>query len=209
MDDANQIKSGSLSRETSRAAGARAGKAGNTHRDPGGNGVVDDVKEMGTELIGAVRDGATSFLEEQRTRAAKEIAALGGALRQSARSLDQTSLSGIRPYADEAASEIEQFASRLRTRPLNMMADDVEDFARRWPAAFMAAAVGLGVLAGRFLVSSASRPSAPSMTPPARRPSTAMGGTVGSAHRDSGAVGGPVPGGANTGYGSNGTRGAH
>jgi hypothetical protein len=206
MDDANQIKSGSLSRETSRAAGARAG---NTHRDPGGNRVVDDVKEMGTELIGAVRDGATSFLEEQRHRAAKEIAALGGALRQSARSLDQTSLSGIRPYADEAASEIEQFASRLRTRPLNMMADDVEDFARRWPAAFMAAAVGLGLLAGRFLVSSGSRPSTPSMTPPAPRPTTAMGGPVGSAYRDLGAVGGPVPGGANAGYGSNGTRGTH
>jgi hypothetical protein len=203
MDDANQIKSGSLSRETSRAAGARAG---NTHGDPG-NGVVEDVKEMGTELIGAVRDGATSFLEEQRHRAAKEIAALGGALRQSARSLDQTSLSGIRPYADEAASEIEQFASRLRTRPLNMMADDVEDFARRWPAAFMAAAVGLGLLAGRFLVSSASRPSTPRMTPPAPRPTTAMGGPVGSAYRDLGAVGGPVPGGANAGYGSNGTRG--
>jgi hypothetical protein len=204
MDDANQIKSGSLSRETSRAAGA---PAGNTHRDPGGNGVVDDVKEMGAELIGAVRDGATSFLEEQRHRAAKEIAALGGALRQSARSLDQTSLSGIRPYADEAASEIEQFASRLRTRPLNMMADDVEDFARRWPAAFVAAAVGVGFLAGRFLVSSGSRPSTPSMTPPAPRPATAMGGPIGGAYRELGAVGGPVPGGANAGYGSNGTRG--
>ena len=106
-------------------------------------------------------------------------------------------------------TEIEQFASRLRTRPLNMMADDVEDFARRWPAAFMAAAVGLGLLAGRFLVSSASRPSTPSMTPPARRPSTAMGGTVGSAHHDSGAVGGSVPGGVSAGYGNNGTRGIH
>jgi hypothetical protein len=203
MDDANQIKPGSLSRETSRAAGVRAG---NAHGDPGG-GVVEDVKEMGTELIGAAV--ANLFLEEQRHRAAKEIAALGGAMRQSARSLDQTSLSGIRPYADEAASEIEQFASRLRTRPLNIMADDVEDFARRWPAAFMAAAVGLGVLAGRFLVSSASRPTTPSMTPPARRPSTAMGGTVGSAHHDSGAVGGAVPGGASAGYGNNGTRGIH
>jgi hypothetical protein len=202
MDDTNQIKPGPLSRETSRAAGTGAG-------NPGGNGVVEDVKEMSTELIGAVRDGATSLFEEQRARAAKEIAALGGALRQSARCLDQTSLSGIRPYADDAASEIEQFAARLRTRSLSMMADDVEDFARRWPAAFMAAAVGVGFLAGRFLVSSGSRPSTPSMTPPAPRPVTAMGGPVGSAHRDSGAVGGPVPGGANAGYGSNGTRGTH
>ena len=75
------------------------------------------------------------------------------------------------------------------------------------PAAFMAAAVGIGLLAGRFLVSSASRPSAPSMTPPVPRPATAMGGPVGA--RDLGVVGGPVPGGANAGYGSNGTRGTH
>jgi hypothetical protein len=162
---------------------------------------------MGTELIGAVRDGATSFLEEQRSRAAKEIAALGQALRESAQCLDRAGSLGVGRYANDAASEIEQFADRLRTRPLNMMADDVEDFARRWPAAFMAAAVGIGLLAGRFLVSSASRPSAPSMTPPAPRPATAMGGPVGA--RDLGVVGGPVPGGANAGYGSNGTRGTH
>jgi len=204
MDDANQFKSGSLSRDASGAAGARAG---NTPGNAGGSAVVEDVKEMGTELIGAVRDGATSFLEEQRSRAAKEIAALGQALRESAQCLDRAGSLGVGRYANDAASEIEQFADRLRTRPLNMMADDVEDFARRWPAAFMAAAVGIGLLAGRFLVSSASRPSAPSMTPPAPRPATAMGGPVGA--RDLGVVGGPVPGGANAGYGSNGTRGTH
>jgi hypothetical protein len=206
MDDAKQFKPGSLSREASRAAGTGAG---HPNGDAGGSAIVEDVKEMGTELIGAVRDGATSFLDEQRHRAAKEITALGEALRQSARCLDQTGSLGIGRYAEEAAGEIEQFAERLRARPLNMMADDVEDFARRWPAAFMAAAVGVGFLAGRFLVSSASRPSAPGMTPPAPRPATAMGGPVGGARHDFGAVGGAVRGGANAGYRGDGTRGTH
>src|SRR5436309_2327139 len=62
---------------------------------------LGEVKEIGTELASAVRDSATSLFEEQRNRAADEIAALGEALRQSARSLDQNGGTVAR-YADEA-----------------------------------------------------------------------------------------------------------
>ena len=202
MADANQFKPGSLSRETPRAAGA---PVGNTHADAGGSRVVEDAKEVGTELIGAVRDGATSFFEEQRNRAASEITALGNMLRQSARSLDQTPPTTIGRYAEDAAKEITQFADRLRTRSPGMMADDLEAFARTWPTAFMAAAVGAGFLAGRFLISSASRPTTPSMNPAMPRPAT-MGGPIGGARHDVGAVGGPVSGGANAGHRGNGPR---
>src|SRR6202035_703282 len=69
MADANQPKPGSLSRETSRPGAPM----GNTHGNADGSRVVEDAKEVGTELIGAVREGATSFFEEQRNRAASEI----------------------------------------------------------------------------------------------------------------------------------------
>jgi hypothetical protein len=116
MADANQLKPGSPSRTT-------GAPIGSVHGGGDGSRAVEDTKEMGTELIGAVREGATSFFEEQRNRAASEIAALGDMLRRSARSL-------------------------------GMMADDVESFARQWPVAFIAAAVGAGFLAGRFLKAS-------------------------------------------------------
>jgi hypothetical protein len=198
MADANQIKPGSPSRTTS-------APIGNTHGGGDGSRVVADAKEVGTELIGAVREGATSFFEEQRNRAAREIAALGDVLRQSAQRIDQSTSTSVGRYAQDAASGITQFADRLRTRSLGAMADDVEQFARQWPAAFMAAAVGAGFLAGRFLISSASRSSTPAM-PATARPASTMGQPIGGARHDFGAVGGPVSGGANAGYGVGGTR---
>jgi hypothetical protein len=200
MADANQPKPGSLSRETSRPGMP----ADNTHADAGSR-VIEDAKEVGTELIGAVREGATSFFEEQRNRAASEIAALGDVLRQSARRLDRTSSTTIGRYAEDAAGEIAQFADRLRTRSFGKMADDIEAFARNWPAVFMAAAVGGGFLAGRFLISSASRASTQSTTPATPRPASTMAQPIGGARHDFRAVGGPVSGGTNAGYGVGGT----
>src|SRR5919198_806282 len=118
MADPNQIKPGSFTSDMPRAAGAPVGSA---HDRPDGSRAVADAKEMGTELIGAVREGATSFFEEQRDRAAREIASLGDMLRRSARSLDQTSPTTIGRYAEDAADGITQFADRLRTRSFGML----------------------------------------------------------------------------------------
>lgn len=130
---------------------------GDRQGDRSGGGALGDVREIGTELAGAVRDSASSLFEEQRNRAADEIAALGEALRQSVRALDQSGGTVAR-YADQAAQQIGDFAGTLRTRSWNELAADVEDFGRRWPIVFMAAAAGIGFAAGRFLMASAARP---------------------------------------------------
>src|SRR5437667_1702892 len=82
MAETNQPTPGPHSR---RKTGATL--VGERHRDMGAGNAVEEVKDMGTELIGAVCDGATSLFEEQRRRAAGEIAAFGDALRRSAQSL--------------------------------------------------------------------------------------------------------------------------
>ena len=202
MAETNQSTPGSLSRRKTGAA-----RVGERHHDTGAAHAVDEVKDMGTELIGAVRDGATSLFEEQRRRAAGEIGALGEVLRRSAQSIDRTAGPTVAQYTEEAGRQISEFADTLRTRSLGQMAGDVEDFARRWPAAFMAAAAGIGVLAGRFLISSASRPAAAPRMQPAQSPTTAASTAMpGGARHDYGAVGGPVAGGHNSGYGATGTR---
>jgi hypothetical protein len=164
-------------------------------------GPLADAKELGTELASAVRDSATSLFEEQRNRAADEIAALGQALRQSARSLDQSGGTVAR-YADEAAQQIGDFATTLRNRSWNELTGDIEGFARRWPTAFIVAAVGVGFAAGRFLMASAARPvnpavgvgdaGLPSSASPVGRPGA---GTFGN-------VSGAVSGDARSGYGA-------
>lgn len=211
MADPKQFTSGSLSQGSGTNPAASGGASPSTSQgmsrgQPDGSRVVEDAKEIGTEVIGAVREGASSFFEEQRNRAASEIASFGEMLRRSARTLDDNRSTVIGQYAEGAADEITQFADRLRNRSLGMMAEDVEDFARQWPAAFMAAAVGAGFLAGRFLISSSSRPRPQSM--PAQRPTSSAPQPMGGARHDFGAVGGTVPSG-NAGYGGSGIREPH
>ena len=202
MAETNQSTPGSLSR---RKTGAT--RVGERHSDIGAGHAVDEVKDMGTELLGAVRDGVTSLFEEQRRRAAGEIGALGEVLRRSAQSIDRTAGPTVAQYADEAGRQISQFADTLRTRSLGQMAGDVEDFARRWPAVFMAAAAGIGVLAGRFLISSAARPATSLRTQPAHTSATDAGADMpAGARHDYGAVGGATAGGVNSGDGATGTR---
>src|SRR5580704_8064267 len=198
MAETNQPTPGSLPRRKTGAArvGERHGEASAAH-------TADEVKDMRTEWLGAVRDGATSLFEEQRRRAAGEIGALGEVLRSAAQSIDRTAGPTVAQYADEAGRQISEFADTLRTRSLGQMAGDVEDFARRWPAVFMAAAAGIGVLAGRFLISSASRPAPSPRTQPGQPSITGAGADmpVGVRH-DYGAV----AGGVNSGNGATGTR---
>jgi len=206
MADPKQFASGSIAQGSAAGTAAPGGAShGMSRSQPDGSRAVEDAKEMGNELVGAVREGATSFFEEQRDRAAGEIASFGEMLRRSARTLDENRSTTVGRYAEEAAEEITQFAARLRNRSLGMMAEDVEDFARRFPAAFMAAAVGAGFLAGRFLISSASRPRSQAMTPAAPGPVSSLHQPVGGARHDYGAVGGGVTSG-NAGYGGTGTR---
>jgi len=131
--------------------------SGDNGQERSGAGPVADVKEIGSEMASAVRDSATTLFEEQRNRAADEIAALGEALRRSAESFEGGGT--VARYAGDAARQIGDFATTLRGRSWNDMVGDVEDFARRWPMAFMAAAVGIGFAAGRFLMASGGRPS--------------------------------------------------
>ena len=139
MAETNQSTPGSLS-------GRRTGAApvGEGHHDTGAGHVVDEVKDMGTELLGAVRDGATALFEEQRRRAAGEIGALGEVLRRSAQSIDRSAGPTVAQYTDQAGRQIGEFADTLRTRSLGQLAGDVEDFARRWPEK-------TGISVGRFI----------------------------------------------------------
>jgi hypothetical protein len=205
MADPKQFTTGSLSQG---GASRTAAPVGASHGEPNVSRVVEEAKEVGTELIGAVREGATSFFEEQRNRAASEIASAGEMLRRSARSLDQNRATAISRYAEGAADEITQFADRLRSRSLGMMAEDVEGFARRWPVAFMAAAAGAGFLAGRFLIASGSRSKSQTMDRSSPRPTSSMADPVGGARHDLGAAGGTASSG-NAGYGASGMRERH
>src|SRR5690348_11900108 len=111
--------------------------------------VIADAKNMGSDMLAAVRDNAGSLLDDQRRRAADQITAVGEALRRSAQVLDEQTSPVIGRYVEDAAGYIDDFATAVRSRSWRELAGDAEDFARRWPTAFMASAIGLGFVAGR------------------------------------------------------------
>jgi len=118
---------------------------------------VAETKELGSEAMAAVRDSATTFYEEQRDRAATEIAAVGNLLCSSVQLLDRNG-GAVGHYAGDAGREINRFADRLRTRSWSELCSDVEGFARANPMFFMAAAAGAGFVAARVLAASANQP---------------------------------------------------
>jgi hypothetical protein len=161
------------------------------------------AKEIGLELLGALRDCAVSLVDEQKAHAANEIATLGEVVHRSAQSLDAgDKATYVAHYADDTAQQIRQFADGLRHRSLAEIGADLDNFAERWPLSFMAASVGIGLIAGRVLASSASRPAAqPAVDSQTTQPfaSQPAGGSTDPTHhmaRGDRAFGGAAPGGA-------------
>lgn len=191
-------------------AGGASGSTGTTGGDAGidPERVIETAKNMGNQVAGAVRDQATSLLDDQRNLAADQIVTIAGMVRNSVQSLDRQNAGAICRYAEDTAQQIENFADGLRNRSWDELAGDVEDFARRYPGVFMASAIGLGFIAGRFLVSSGSRArdtASTIQTGPTGTTSTMHNEPRGGARYDYGAVRGPASGGAKSGYGSGGS----
>jgi hypothetical protein len=117
-------------------------------------------------------------------------------LRNAAQNIDQGNRGAISGYATEFAGEIDRFADRLRVSSWRVLAADIEDFGRRWPALFMASSAIAGFVVGRVLTSP-PRHLLPGGTPTGEGPSAGPLGT-----QQSTATGGTLSqGGAATGFG--------
>ena len=106
-------------------------------------------------VMDRVREGASSQISDQKERATDGLTRLAQAVRQSTQSLRDHQQGTVAQYVDRAADRIEEFSTRLRDRDLGELVRDAERFARRQPAVFIGAAFAAGVLAARFLKSSA------------------------------------------------------
>ncbi len=149
------------SNQGSQTQGQRQGEHGERREDEHHveltGDAMRDAKKVGSELVGAARDSAASLIDAQRARAADQITAVGDALRRSMESFEASGSSALVQYANQAADQICGFADAVRDRSWSDLAGDLENFARRSPTLFMASAVGLGFLVGRFLLSSSDR----------------------------------------------------
>ncbi|MFN8474843.1 MAG: hypothetical protein U0822_21820 [Anaerolineae bacterium] len=118
---------------------------------------VSQVKDSAGQMVGQVKDTAVSQIEDRKTQAADSLGDVADTLRQTSQQLQQTNAQPLAGAADMAADRVEQFSNYLRDRNVNDIVADVEDFAREQPVLFISAAFALGLVAARFLKSSASR----------------------------------------------------
>jgi hypothetical protein len=118
----------------------------------------------GTGLMDRVRESATSQLGEQKNRATDSIGSVAQAVRQSTQQLRDQQHETIAQYVEQAADQLERFATRLKDQNVGDLARQAQDLARRRPALFIGSAFALGLLGARFIKSSGSNGGARRMT---------------------------------------------
>lgn len=123
--------------------------------------VTEQAKEVTQELSATAREQgqelkqrAAAAAEEGKTEAAELVSALAGALHAAGQSLREQNQQRLGRMGDDVAEQVDRMASYLRDNDMRGMLNDLEEFSRRNPAAFLGITFVGGLLAGRFLRSS-------------------------------------------------------
>lgn len=133
--------------------------------------ITDQAQETAGQVAEQAKQRALTQIDTQKEHAAGSLDAVAQALRQSGDQLRTKQQEPLANLAGTAAERVERFSGYLRHTDVNDMIRDVEQFARRQPAAFLGGAFTLGVLAARFLKSSGRTSADRSMADSGRTPS--------------------------------------
>ena len=107
-----------------------------------------EAKEQARQLWGQTRSDLTDQAATQQTRAATGLRELADQLRTMADRSDDDGMA--RGLVDDVARRAGDAAGWLDQRDPGSLLEEARGFARRRPMAFLAAAAGLGVVAGRL-----------------------------------------------------------
>ena len=117
--------------------------------------LVDTMRERVGPVVGPiadqVKDQASAVAQQQMSAAAEGLESAAGAVNTVGDRLRENHLGELSQYTDLAAEQIEKLASWLRTTTPEEIAHDIEDFAKKQPAVFVAGALALGLIGVRFL----------------------------------------------------------
>ena len=112
---------------------------------------IDTIREQVGPIAEQVKDQASAVAQQQMTSAAEGLDSAAGAVNAVGDRLRENHLGELSQYTDLAAEQIEKLAGWLRTTTPEEIAHDVEDFAKKQPAVFVAGALALGLIGVRFL----------------------------------------------------------
>ena len=116
------------------------------------------LRDKAADVIGRVSDRAGEQLDTRlsdgKNRAADTLSGVADSLRTSSQQIRDNGQEDMSRYIERAAQQVDRVANYLQSADVREMAGQVEDFARRQPAAFMAGAFALGFVASRVIKSS-------------------------------------------------------
>jgi hypothetical protein len=118
-------------------------------------GMVAGAKEM---LVDGAKQRAVSAIDDKKGTAAQSLGTVAEALREAANKLGEGEAGPLGSYAESAAEQVDKIARYLREKDLQSLSRDAQTFARRHPEVFLGGAFLAGIMAARFLKSSAPRP---------------------------------------------------
>jgi hypothetical protein len=154
-------------------AGSAQGNSGTNGRSSGptdlgaiGQEAVSQAQEQAVKIVGQARKQVKASVKTQTTRGATIATVLGSSLHDAGSQLREQDEAAVATYLDQAADQVEQVGAMLENQEYGQLIGAVQDFARRQPVLFFAAAVAVGVVATRFLRSSASQGSSQQLRGP-------------------------------------------
>jgi hypothetical protein len=118
---------------------------------------ADDVKRQLKDKANEVAEQAQSAVESGKARFAERAHGVAEALHHASDGLRAEDQEEVARYTQNVAEKIEQLSGFLRDRDLASLAGDVKRFAQRQPALFLGGAFTAGLVAARFIKSSASQ----------------------------------------------------
>ncbi len=114
-----------------------------------------DVKGRARETVQQVKARAGEKIEskitDSKSRAAETLSGVASTLHSSSQQLRDQDHAGASRAIERAAEGVERFAHYLQETNVDEVVEQVHEFARRQPAAFIGGAFALGFIASRFI----------------------------------------------------------
>ena len=122
---------------------------------------VDQAKSAAAPVVDQAKETANTQFVDKKEQAADSIGAVADTLRQTTEQLRGQNVGPLIGLAGTAADQLEDLSRYLRDSNVEDLVREVEGFARRQPVLFLSGAFAIGLLAARFLKSSAPEPEYP------------------------------------------------
>ncbi len=139
-----------------KSAGARGNESG------GAGDVLGQAQQVLTNVAGQAREQVATRIEGQKHVVSDSLDAIAGALRKTGKQLRADNQPAAPQALDAVAGQVDRLAGYLRDRRLAELVEDAENVGRRNPLVLVGGGFVAGMLATRFLKTSArSRAGAP------------------------------------------------